>query len=181
MLGWCAQQGVALEYRMLGPDLVRVAVARGNRARAQDVAAAVAELADETRRFRPLLVLRCGAGDSRRTTPKILQAAVSAYASPSRPLEFALACEEAAAAFARQGMAEHARPLFDEAVGIYERLDAARDLARAEAVMREAGIRRGQRGPRSRPQIGWRSLRPHSDRARRRRARGRRAVQPADR
>jgi DNA-binding CsgD family transcriptional regulator len=43
---------------------------------------------------------------------------------------------------------------------IYERLDAARDLSRAEAVLREAGIRRGRRGTRGRPQIGWRSLTP---------------------
>jgi DNA-binding CsgD family transcriptional regulator len=35
---------------------------------------------------------------------------------------------------------------------------AARDLARAEAAMRELGIRRGRRGPRSRPQYGWPSL-----------------------
>ncbi len=42
-----------------------------------------------------------------------------------------------------------------------QRLDAARDLARAEAVLREAGVRRGPRGGgRGRPQIGWDSLTP---------------------
>src|SRR5262249_26467826 len=35
-----------------------------------------------------------------------------------------------------------------------------RDLARAEAVLRKAGIRRGRRGPRGRPQSGWPSLTP---------------------
>ena len=40
------------------------------------------------------------------------------------------------------------------------RLGALRDLARAEAVLREAGIRRGRRGPRDRPRVGWRSLTP---------------------
>jgi len=53
-----------------------------------------------------------------------------------------------------------ARPLLEQAIGIYERLDAARDRARAEAVLRAAGIRRGRRGPRSRPQFGWASLTP---------------------
>ena len=58
------------------------------------------------------------------------------------------------------GTPERARPLLDQAVGIYERLGAARDLARAEAALREAGIRRGRRGTRSRPQFGWPSLTP---------------------
>ena len=51
-------------------------------------------------------------------------------------------------------------PLIDQAVGIYERLGAARDLARAEAALREAGIRRGRRGTRGRPQFGWPGLTP---------------------
>ena len=76
------------------------------------------------------------------------------------PSRLALACEDAGSAFTRHGHAERARPLLDQAVGIYERLGAARDLARAEAALREAGIRRGRRGPRSRPQFGWPSLTP---------------------
>jgi len=39
-------------------------------------------------------------------------------------------------------------------------LDARRDLARTEAVLRQAGLRRGRRGPRGRPQSGWPSLSP---------------------
>jgi len=39
-------------------------------------------------------------------------------------------------------------------------LDAAWDLARAEAVLRQAGLRRGCRGPRGRPAFGWASLTP---------------------
>jgi DNA-binding CsgD family transcriptional regulator len=50
--------------------------------------------------------------------------------------------------------------LLEQALDIYERLGAARDLARAEAVLREAGVRRGRRGTRSRPQAGWQSLTP---------------------
>ena len=89
---------------------------------------------------------------------EILQAAVDAYAgSPRRP-ELALASEDAGAAFARQGLLDRARPLLDQAIVIYEGLDAARDLARAEAVLRGAGIRRGRRGKRGRPQYGWQSL-----------------------
>jgi DNA-binding CsgD family transcriptional regulator len=91
---------------------------------------------------------------------EILHAAAGAYARGSRPLQLALASEDAGAAFVRQGQAERARPLLDQAMAIYERPHATRDIARTEAVLREAGIRRGRRGPRGRPQAGWRSLTP---------------------
>jgi hypothetical protein len=92
--------------------------------------------------------------------PGILQAAADAHARGSCPLRLALASENAGSAFARHGRAERALPLLDQAVGIYERLGAVRDLARAEAALREAGIRRGRRGTRSRPQFGWHGLTP---------------------
>ncbi|MFL5880797.1 MAG: helix-turn-helix transcriptional regulator, partial [Actinomycetota bacterium] len=57
-------------------------------------------------------------------------------------------------------MVDQAGPPLQQAVEIYERLGAARDLARAEAVLRQAGIRRGRRGPRGRPRTGWHSLTP---------------------
>ncbi len=91
---------------------------------------------------------------------EILQAAVAAYASGSRPLELALTAEDAGSDFARRGDLDQARPLLDQAIVIYERLDAMRDIARAEAVLRSAGIRRGRRGVRGRPQTGWLSLTP---------------------
>ncbi len=156
----CAQMELRLEYRMLGPDLVRLALARGDHTRAQEVAAAVAELAEENQDVPSLTgaALRCRG--LAQDDPAILQAAVTAYASGSRPLELALTAEDAGNAFARQGDLERARPLLGQAIGIYERLEAARDLARAEATLRAAGIRRGRRGTRSRPQIGWPSLTP---------------------
>ena len=156
----CARLGLVLEYRTLGADLVRLALASGDRGRARDVAVAVAELAAANQQVPSLAgaALRCqglAADDA-----EILDAAVRAYAGRSRPLELALAAEEAGTAFARQQLADRARPLLDQAIGIYERLDAARDLARAEAVLRAAGIRRGRRGARGRPRAGWASLTP---------------------
>jgi len=41
----CARPGLAIEYPALGPDLLRLALAVGDRARARQVAAAVADLA----------------------------------------------------------------------------------------------------------------------------------------
>ena len=156
----CTQLGLTLEYRMLGPDLVRLALARGDRERAREIAAAVAELADENPEISSLAgaALRCrGLAED---DAEILHAAAAAYAQGPRQLDLALACEDAGTAFARQGMTGQARPLLDQAIEIYDRLDAARDLARAEAVLRATGIRRGRRGTRGRPQIGWYSLTP---------------------
>jgi DNA-binding CsgD family transcriptional regulator len=90
----------------------------------------------------------------------VLLAATEAYAGGQRPLALALAAEDAGVAFARHGDAGRARPLLEQAADIYERLDATRDLARAQAALREAGIRRGRRGTRKRPLVGWPSLTP---------------------
>jgi DNA-binding CsgD family transcriptional regulator len=102
--------------------------------------------------------LRCrGLADDDAET---LAAAVRAYQPGTRPLELAGACEDAGRAYARLGQAGQARPLIEQALELYENLDAGRDLARVEAGLREAGIRRGRRGPRGRPQSGWLSLTP---------------------
>ena len=155
----CARLGLALDYPAVGADLVRLALASGDMGRARDASAAVTEVA--ARNEVPWMTgaaLRCqGLIED---DAEILQAAAGACAGGSRPLGLALACEDAGAAFARQGRLDRARPLLDQALGIYERLGAARDLARAEATLREAGIRRGRRGTRGRPQTGWASLTP---------------------
>jgi DNA-binding CsgD family transcriptional regulator len=123
------------------------------------VAAVVAGLADQNQV--PSLTgaaLRCRGlvGDD----PETPAAAVQAYQGGTRPLELAGACEDAGVAYARHGDLDRARPLLEQALEIYERLDAGRDLARAEAALRQAGLRRGRRGPRSRPASGWASLTP---------------------
>jgi len=155
----CVRSGLAQEYPVFGADLVRLALARGEPGRARDVAAAVAEMADKD--AVPWLAgaaLRCQGLVEH--DADALRAAAAAYARGSRPLELALASEEAGTVLAREGMQDQGRPLLDGAIEIYERLRAVRDVARAESVLREAGIRRGRRGPRGRPRIGWASLTP---------------------
>jgi DNA-binding CsgD family transcriptional regulator len=90
----------------------------------------------------------------------LLQAAVEACARGPRPLDLALTCEDAAVAVAQRSDVVRAGQLLDQAISIYEGLDAARDLARAEATMRHMGIRRGRRVAHSRAQSGWQSLTP---------------------
>ena len=146
----CTELGLTLEYRMLAADLVRMAIADEDLGRAWRVVVAMDEVAAENRDVSSLAgaALRCrGLIED---DPAILQSAVLAYTRcDSRPLELALACEDAGTVFARQGRLEQVRPLLGRAVDIYERLDASRDLARADAVFRAAGIHRGRRGPRT--------------------------------
>ena len=155
----CARSGFAIEYPVLGPDLVRLALAADEADRAAQVATAVAEVAAGN--DVPSLTgaaLRCRGlveGD-----PRILRSAVDAYTRSARPLELALAAEDAGAGFARQGDADAAVPLLHRALDGYERLEAARHTARAEATLRDLGIHRGRRGARQRPQLGWDSLTP---------------------
>jgi DNA-binding CsgD family transcriptional regulator len=156
----CSRAGLVLEHRMLGPALVRLALLHGDRGLAGQVQSAVAELARNNPTISSMsgAALRCrglAAGDA-----EVLLDAVDAYSAGSRPLELALTCVDAGNAFARHGDQDRARPLLERAISVYERLDAARDCARAEAVARAAGIRRGRRGPRGRPQTGWSSLTP---------------------
>jgi DNA-binding CsgD family transcriptional regulator len=156
---WCSGSGLVLEFPALGADLVRLALAAGDPGRASQVAAAVAEVAAANDiAWMTGEALRCqGLAEA---DPEILAAAAEAHARGSRPHELALASEDAGTAFARQGHTERARPLLGRAAGLYERLGAARDLARAEATLREMGVRRGRRGTRGRPQSGWPSLTP---------------------
>jgi len=156
---WCTRSGFTLEYRTFGPDLVRLALASGEHGRARDVAAAVTEIARQNE-VSSLTGAALHCQGLAENDAEILQAAADAYRHGPRPLELARACEDAGAAFSRLGDAARAGPLLEQAVTIYQRLEAARDLSRTEALLRAAGIRRGRHGPRSRPQIGWQSLTP---------------------
>ena len=155
----CAGSGLALEYPVIGPDLVRLVLAAGEAGRARDVAAAVTGVA--SRNQVPWIAgaaLRCqGLAEN---DPGILQSAVEACARGPRPLQLALTCEDAGAAFALRGDVARAGQLLNRAITVYERLDATRDLARAEAALRQLGIRRGRHVTHRRAQSGWQSLTP---------------------
>ena len=153
----CVRSGAVVECPVLGADLVRLAIAAGDTARASEVAAVVAGVAAPGdvpslagAALHCLGLVHDDAG--------LLADAVETYSRGPRPLELALAAEDAGRAMGRLGRLDRARGQLDRAAGIYERLEAARDLARTEATMRQLGIRRGVRGPRGRPQTGWPSL-----------------------
>lgn len=90
----------------------------------------------------------------------VLLAAVEAYERSPRPLELALTREDAGQHLLSSGAVDAALPLLDRALVAFECLDAARDVARVRARVRTLDVRRGQRGTRRRPSVGWASLTP---------------------
>lgn len=135
-------------WRMLGPDLVRLAVRSGQSAIGKRVADEIDQLVAlapdvpgaRVAGLRARLLL--GGADSA-STGELIGAARSL---PS-PLERAAAYEDAATIES-----------LHEAVEIWTRLGATRDGARVDAALRKLGVRRGRRGPRGRPATGWDSL-----------------------
>ena len=144
---------------IFGPDVVRRALAAGDRRAAAEACATLDLLVD-----RLGAPAAAAAGLRSRSMLEddthLALAAVDAARTSPRPRELGLACEHAAALLGADGRVQEARLLFDEAIDLYERLGAARDIARAAARMRALGLRRGARGVRGRPDEGWESLTP---------------------
>ena len=144
-------------YQDAGFDLARIALAADDRALATAIVEATEELA--RRNAAPTAV-----GQARRARAMLeddadlFVEAVAAYRRGPRPFALAQACEDAGAALARIGNPGEGRLLLEEAIEGYERVGAARDISRAEASLRSLGVRRGRRGPRRRPTIGWDAL-----------------------
>jgi DNA-binding NarL/FixJ family response regulator len=70
------------------------------------------------------------------------------------------ALEDAATLLALGGHVRDARARYRDAVDVYLQLDAAADLARADARLGEFGLRRRDVAVRRRPAAGWEALTP---------------------
>ena len=151
--------GLAQDYPVFGPDLVRLAIACRDLDRAREVSAAVAGVAERNAvASLDAAALRCqGLVDD---DPDALIAAVAASRRSPRLLDTALAAEEAGVTCLRHGRTAEGRTLLEDAAQRYQRLEASRDLGRVDAALRAAGVRRGRRGPRQRARHGWPSLTP---------------------
>ena len=143
------------------PDLVRLALAAGDRPMAQAATRACqAEAAAETHPARATVAsLRCrGLLES---DPGPLTEAVAHYRALGPATELPAALEDLAVVLARSGREEEASTAFTEAVSLYEDLQARWDIRRAEGRLRPLGVRRGGRGQRAqRAAFGWAALTP---------------------
>jgi DNA-binding CsgD family transcriptional regulator len=143
------------------PDLVRLALAAGDRQMAQTATRACqAEAEAETHPARAAVAsLRCrGLLES---DPEPLREAVAHYQTLGPAVELPAALEDLAVVLAECGREEDARAVVNEAVGLYEGLHARWDIRRAESRLRPHGIKRGVRGQRpQRAAFGWEALTP---------------------
>ena len=143
------------------PDLVRLALAAGDRELAQTAAGAChAEAMAETRPARAAAAsLRCqGLLES---APDALREAVAHYRTVGPAVELPAALEDLAVVLAERGHETDAGAALNEAVSLYEGMQARWDIRRAEGRLRPHGIRRGSRSRRSaRVTSGWTALTP---------------------
>lgn len=152
-----SQLGILKERRLLGPDLVRLHLAADDATAARRVTDDVVEAAEANGSVGARgAALRCrGLADE--DADLLVRAMQHSRAGPRR-LEHAGTCEDAGVVLGRDGRREEAVAALDEALAIYLEVDAARPAARAQAALRDLGVRRGRRGPRARPATGWDAL-----------------------
>lgn len=154
----CTTMRAVIGQPALGPDLVRLLVAGGQGERATAVTEQVEEAASRMGvRWAGAAALRCrGLADA---SPDALLEAVIVLRAAPRPLELALACEDAAVALAHVARAPEAVALLNEALTAYDKLGAAHDISRVEARLRTLGHPSHRRGWRQRQaKVGWEAL-----------------------
>ena len=143
------------------PDLVRLALAAGDRETAQAAALACqAEAAAETRPARATAAaLRCRGLLETSLDP--LRDAVTHYRTVGPAALLPAALEDLAVVLAEHGQEDAAKDALSEAAGLYDALGARWDVRRAGNRLRSHGIRRGPRSRGSaRPASGWAALSP---------------------
>jgi len=143
------------------PDLVRLALATDDRPMAQAAAQACqAEAAAETQPARAAAAsLRCEG--LLKLDPVPLREVVAHYRSAGPAVELPASLEDLAVVLAQRGRDDEARVALHEAVSLYEALQAAWDIRRADSRLRRYGIRRGVRGRHGeRATSGWEALTP---------------------
>jgi DNA-binding CsgD family transcriptional regulator len=143
----------------MAPDLVRLALAAGDRRRAISVTEELERSA--TRSLTPTargLAWRCrGLLDD--DADSLLEA-VAAHRDGPRPYQLAAACEDAGIALGRTGRTNEAVPLLNEAAIAYGRLEALRDFDRIQSALQDLGVQRTRPATHRRPSFGWASLTP---------------------
>ena len=96
-----------------------------------------------------------------KSDPAPLRDAVAHYRTVGPAADLPAAVEDLAVLLAERGRHGRARAALNEAVSLYEDLNARWDIRRADPRLRPYGIRRGVRGPRGpRTAAGWAALTP---------------------
>jgi DNA-binding CsgD family transcriptional regulator len=147
-------------WHIIWPDLARLALA----ANRTDLAGDVADAADEGARRAGGVGSATAAAMRIRglaeADPELLAKAAQMYETTPRPVERALAAEDAGNALASAGHHKRAIQFLSPALERYEELGATFEAARVHAALRALGVRRARRASQGRPDRGWESLTP---------------------
>jgi DNA-binding CsgD family transcriptional regulator/tetratricopeptide (TPR) repeat protein len=139
----------------VGPDLVRLHLAAGDRDQAASVTTDVEKGASGSDAPSAAgAALRCRALVER--DPALMRQAIASYEHGSRVLETAATREDAATLLDETDAVEQLLA----ALAAYEAAGATGDATRVRASLRQRGLRLGVRGARQRPATGWDSLTP---------------------
>jgi DNA-binding CsgD family transcriptional regulator len=143
------------------PDLVRLALAAAEPEVAEQLTAALEANAEDDPVPDRTLAARCARAQLTDDAPE-LQAVAGDYGTQGWPLRQGMALEEAAVRLAKgasQDAVQAARVLA-EAADCYRAVGADWDIRRADARLRELGVRRGARVAHRTARTGWASLTP---------------------
>jgi DNA-binding CsgD family transcriptional regulator len=143
------------------PGLVRLALAAGDRQLAQAAAKACQQEATEETRPGRAAAASLWCYGLLEPDPDRLAEAVAHYRTVGPAVDLPAALEDLAVVLAERGRKEEARAVLNEAVGLYEDMQARWDIRRAQSRLRPHGIKQGTRGKRGpRATSGWESLTP---------------------
>ena len=147
-----------LQWRNLGPDLVRLAIAAGDRQRAQHAADDMHELATaaSTHSATGAASRARGLADD---DPGLVVEAVEHYRQTPRLPELAATCEDAGRMLLRHDQRDGAIAVLNEAAAIYLDCCATADVARIDSVLRAHNVRRRRHGPAAATH-GWEAISP---------------------
>lgn len=135
--------------------LVRGALARGDLARAAQLAKSTEQLARDCPSDRTIGVAAMHVRGLIEGDPARLDDIADCYHTP---MARAQAIEEAARAWASRGGQDEALARLRQAYELYERLGSAPAMARVRAELRAAGVRLSHWKRAARPSVGWDSL-----------------------
>jgi DNA-binding CsgD family transcriptional regulator len=150
--------GLPLVHLEVGQHLARLSLAFGDEVGARRTADVVRALASANPGVERLDAIACWCEQLTGSDADALAEVAARIGRGARPLERALAHEDAAHALAVAGRCEQARHHAEAAIAGYEDMQASSQLVRARARLRRAGVRLGPRASRRRATSGWGAL-----------------------
>ena len=151
------ETGWVVAYTDVGPELVRLLTAAGDRARALEIADLVQMSAGRQNTASARAAAVRSRGLATGNTDLLVQAVTVMADSPRVPVR-ADTLRDAGAALLSTSEHPRAVAMLNAALALYEQLDAQHDVRAVEASLRTVGVSRGRRGPRARPAHGWEAL-----------------------